>query len=149
MTALSLRDRAGLYSHFVPDGARAAAQDHSVVRDFPKRRPIKCEYESRNEILTTACRVTPFTVRWRVLSSVHSRQRRPGYARLLLSRRRAHNAYVTPLDAQDFLERYDPAILEFESPRPFSFTLDARQLSRMRPAKPGMGARARGNPDQT
>ena len=68
---------------------------------------------------------------------------------IIVTKAGSQHTYVTPLEAQDFLERYDSAILEFESPRPFSFTLDARQLSRMRPAKPGMGARARGNPDQT
>jgi hypothetical protein len=32
--------------------------------------------------------------------------------------------YVTPSAVQDFIERYDGAVLEFESPKPFSFTLD-------------------------
>jgi hypothetical protein len=32
--------------------------------------------------------------------------------------------YVTPPEAEDFIEKYDSALLEFESPKPFSFTLD-------------------------
>jgi hypothetical protein len=34
--------------------------------------------------------------------------------------------YVTPTAAVDFIERFDSAVLEFESPKPFSFTLDER-----------------------
>jgi hypothetical protein len=42
--------------------------------------------------------------------------------------RKAHlqRAYVTPETAVDFIERFDSAIHEFESPKPFSFTLDER-----------------------
>jgi hypothetical protein len=38
----------------------------------------------------------------------------------------SERTYVTPEAAADFIERFDSAILEFESPRPFSFTLDER-----------------------
>ena len=68
---------------------------------------------------------------------------------IIVTKAGSQHTYVTPLKAQDFLEWYDSAILEFESPRPFSFTLDARQLSGIRPVKPGIGARARRNADQT
>ena len=34
--------------------------------------------------------------------------------------------YVTPTAAVDFIERFDSVMLEFESPKPFSFTLDER-----------------------
>jgi hypothetical protein len=37
--------------------------------------------------------------------------------------------YVTPPAAVDFIERYDSSMLEFESPKPFSFTLDQRMGS--------------------
>jgi len=33
---------------------------------------------------------------------------------------------VTPTAAVDFIERFDSAMLEFESPKPFIFTLDER-----------------------
>ena len=32
--------------------------------------------------------------------------------------------FVTPSEALDFIECFDSAVLEFESPKPFSFTLD-------------------------
>jgi hypothetical protein len=68
---------------------------------------------------------------------------------IIVTKAGSRHTYVTPLEAQDFLERYDSAILEFESPRPFSFTLDARRLSGNSPVKPGMGVRARRNANQT
>jgi hypothetical protein len=68
---------------------------------------------------------------------------------IIVTKAGSQHTYVTPLEAQDFLECYDSAILEFESPRPFSFTLDARQLSGIRPVKPGTDVRARRNADQT
>jgi len=39
--------------------------------------------------------------------------------------------YVTPPAAMDFIERYDSAMLEFESPKPFSFTLDQPKGARL------------------
>jgi hypothetical protein len=33
-------------------------------------------------------------------------------------------SYVTPSEVQDFIERYDSAVLEFDSPKPFSSPLD-------------------------
>jgi hypothetical protein len=68
---------------------------------------------------------------------------------IIVTKADSQHTYVTPPAVLDFLERYDSAILEFESPRPFSFTLDARQLSGIRPVKMGMGARARRSSDQT
>ncbi len=38
--------------------------------------------------------------------------------------------YVTPTAAVDFIERFDSAMLEFESPKPFSFTLDQSKGAR-------------------
>jgi len=55
---------------------------------------------------------------------------------------------VAPPEVEDFMERYDSAILEFESPRPFSFSLDATELNRIRPVSAGRGARARPNRGQ-
>ena len=37
----------------------------------------------------------------------------------------SQQSYVTPPEVEIFLESYDSAILEFESPRPFNFTLGA------------------------
>lgn len=36
----------------------------------------------------------------------------------------SQQTYVTRQAAVDFIERYDSAMLEFESPKPFSFTLE-------------------------
>ena len=33
---------------------------------------------------------------------------------------------MTPTAAVNFIERFDSAMLEFESPKPFNFTLDER-----------------------
>ena len=41
----------------------------------------------------------------------------------------SQRTYVTPTAAVDFIERFDSAMLEFESPKPFSFTLDQRRGS--------------------
>ncbi len=43
----------------------------------------------------------------------------------------SQQTYVTPQAAIDFIERYDSAMLEFESPKPFSFTLDQRKGARL------------------
>jgi hypothetical protein len=43
---------------------------------------------------------------------------------IIVTKAGAKETYVTPPDALDFMERYDSAVLEFESPKPFSFTLD-------------------------
>ena len=55
---------------------------------------------------------------------------------------------VAPPEVEDFIERYDSAILEFESPRPFSFSLDATELTRIRPVSAGRSARAGRNRGQ-
>ena len=36
----------------------------------------------------------------------------------------SRETYVTPAVVSDFIGSYDSAVLEFESPKPFSFTLD-------------------------
>ncbi len=38
----------------------------------------------------------------------------------------SQRTYVTPTAAADFIEQFDSAVLEFESPKPFSFTLNDR-----------------------
>jgi hypothetical protein len=38
----------------------------------------------------------------------------------------SQKTYVTPTAAVDFIELFDSAMLEFESPKPFSFALDER-----------------------
>jgi hypothetical protein len=43
---------------------------------------------------------------------------------IIFTKAGAKETYVTPSDALDFIERFDSAVLEFESPKPFSFTLD-------------------------
>ena len=40
-------------------------------------------------------------------------------------------AFVTPPAAADFIERFDSAVLEFESPKPFSFTVNQGHGKRM------------------
>jgi hypothetical protein len=39
---------------------------------------------------------------------------------------------VTPFKAADFIESFDSAVLEFECPKPFTFTLPTRQTSETR-----------------
>ena len=43
---------------------------------------------------------------------------------IIVTRAGVRETYVTPSEVRDFIERYDSAVLEFESPKPFSFTLD-------------------------
>jgi hypothetical protein len=45
---------------------------------------------------------------------------------IIVTKASAQRTYVTPTAAVDFIERFDSATLEFESPKPFSFTLDER-----------------------
>jgi hypothetical protein len=47
---------------------------------------------------------------------------------IIVTKGKSRHTHVTPPEVEDFVERYDSAILEFESPRPFSFTLGAPQL---------------------
>lgn len=50
----------------------------------------------------------------------------------------SQRTYVTPEAAVDFIDRFDSTIHEFESPKPFSFTLDERvraTLDRTRASK--------------
>ena len=43
---------------------------------------------------------------------------------IIVTKSGSRDTYVTPPAVTDFIERYDSATLEFESPKPFSFTLD-------------------------
>ena len=43
---------------------------------------------------------------------------------IIVTRAGAKETYVTPSAVLDFIERFDSAVLEFESPKPFSFTLE-------------------------
>ncbi len=45
---------------------------------------------------------------------------------IIVTKADAQRTYVMPTAAVDFIERFDSAMLEFESPKPFSFTLDER-----------------------
>ena len=44
----------------------------------------------------------------------------------------SRQTYVTPLEAEVFIERYDSAVLEFESPKPLGFTLPQGDESKAR-----------------
>ena len=43
---------------------------------------------------------------------------------IIVTRAGAKETYVTPSAVLDFIERFDSTVLEFESPKPFSFTLE-------------------------
>jgi hypothetical protein len=43
---------------------------------------------------------------------------------IIVTKAGVKQTFATPPEVQDFIERYDSAVLEFESPRPFSFTLE-------------------------
>ncbi len=45
---------------------------------------------------------------------------------IIVKKAGSQRTYVTPTAAVGFIERFDSAVLEFESPKPFSFTLDER-----------------------
>jgi len=45
---------------------------------------------------------------------------------IIVTKEGAQRTYVTLTAAVDFIERFDSAMLEFESPKPFNFTLDER-----------------------
>jgi len=44
---------------------------------------------------------------------------------IVVTKGRLRRTCVTPPEVESFIERFDSAILEFESPRPFSFILDS------------------------
>jgi hypothetical protein len=44
---------------------------------------------------------------------------------IIVTKGRSRQTYATPPEVEGFVESYDSAILEFESPRPFSFALVA------------------------
>jgi hypothetical protein len=62
---------------------------------------------------------------------------------IIVTKGRSQQTYVTPPEVEYFLESYYSAILEFESPRPFSFTLGARPLPGVNAVKAGKGITAR------
>jgi len=62
---------------------------------------------------------------------------------IIVSKARSQQTYVTPPEVEGFLESFDSAILEFESPRPFSFTLGAAQLPGVQAVTAGKGDRPR------
>ncbi len=43
---------------------------------------------------------------------------------IIVTRAGKKKTYITPAEVEDFVERYDSAVLEFESPKPFTSTLD-------------------------
>ena len=43
---------------------------------------------------------------------------------IIVTRAGTKETYVTPSEVLDFIEHFDSAMLEFESPRPFSFTVE-------------------------
>src|SRR5262249_30664788 len=51
---------------------------------------------------------------------------------IIVTKGRSQQTHMTPPEVEGFLESYDSAILEFESPRPFSFTLGGRPLARVK-----------------
>ena len=44
---------------------------------------------------------------------------------IIVTKAESQQTFVSPPEVEDFVERYDSAILEFESPQPFSFNLGA------------------------
>jgi hypothetical protein len=62
---------------------------------------------------------------------------------IIVTKGRSQQTYATPPEVEGFLESYDSAILEFESPRPFSFTLGAPQLPGVNAVEASKGVSAR------
>jgi hypothetical protein len=62
---------------------------------------------------------------------------------IIVTNGRSQQTYATPPEVEGFLESFDSAILEFESPRPFSFTLGAAQLPGVQAVPAGKGDRPR------
>jgi hypothetical protein len=62
---------------------------------------------------------------WRVPSGVHAGPVRVWVREIIIvAKSGSRDTYVTPPAVTDFIERYDSSTLEFESPKPFSFTLE-------------------------
>jgi|SRR6516225_2715257 len=61
---------------------------------------------------------------------------------IIVTKGRSQQTYPAPSEVEGFLESYDSAIFEFDSPRPFSFTLSAQQLPGVKAVKPGKGVTA-------
>jgi hypothetical protein len=151
MMALSFREkRAGLVPTLVPDGAASGGTGPQPGFDtLPKGanqmriRVTQRDIDEGVQGNSFHCPVARAVKRAFKAAEVWVREV------IIVTKAGSQHTYVTPLEAQDFLESYDSAILEFESPRPFSFTLDAPQLSGIRPVKPGMGVGARRNANHT
>jgi hypothetical protein len=61
---------------------------------------------------------------------------------IIVTKGRSQQTYPAPSEVEGFLESYDSAIFEFDSPRPFSLTLSAHQLPGVKAVKPGKGVTA-------
>jgi hypothetical protein len=61
---------------------------------------------------------------------------------IIVTKGRSQQTFATPPELEGFVESYDSAILEFESPSPFTFTLGAPQLPGVNAVKPGNGVTA-------
>ena len=55
---------------------------------------------------------------------------------MIVGKAGSQRTYVTPTAAVDFIERFDSAMPDFESSKPFSFTLDESEKANSR-HKPG------------
>jgi hypothetical protein len=62
---------------------------------------------------------------------------------VIVTKGRSQHTYATPPEIEGFLESYDSAILEFECPKPFSFSLDVSRLPGVKAVKPGQRVTAR------
>ena len=62
---------------------------------------------------------------------------------IIVTKAGSQQTYATPPEVEGFVESYDSAILEFESPRPFSFTFGVAQLPGVQAVTAGKGDRPR------
>jgi hypothetical protein len=63
---------------------------------------------------------------------------------IIVTKAGSRQTYVAPPAVEDFIESYDSAILEFESPKPFSFSLNRG----IRRATPSVNVKERRKADQ-
>jgi len=61
---------------------------------------------------------------------------------IIVIKGRSQQTHMTPPEVEGFLESYDSAILEFESPRPFSFTLGGRRITKKKTVRQREGVTA-------